>query len=344
MPCSAVIAVDAMGGDAGPLPVIRGVARAVRRHPDVRFLLAGDESALGRHIRRCRLPSRSYRLVHAEDTVHMDDTPGAALRRRESTSMWAAIRQVAQSEARVAVSCGNTGALAVMASTALKTLPGAERPAIAALWPSRERGRFAVMLDMGAHYTATSGELTAYSLMGAAYARLALDVERPRVALLNIGTEKLKGHPEVREAGQRIAALAEEAGFQYIGFVEGDQITSNTADVIVTDGFSGNIALKTAEGIARLIREVIAASMRRNLFSRAAAVLAYPTIRGLRGWMDPRRLNGGVLLGLNGVVVKSHGKADAKGVEAALDLAIRVAERDLPRVILRELERLKPEP
>lgn len=326
------------------MPVLGGVARAARRNPEVHFILAGDEALLGRHVRRNRALSRSCSIVHAESTVSMTEPPGSALRRRESTSMWAAIQRVADSEAQAAVSCGNTGALGVMAATGLKTIPGAERPAIAALWPTRERGRLAVMLDMGAHYTATAEELTAYAVMGAVYARLALGVAQPRVALLNIGTEKLKGHPEVRQADERIAEIAGEADFQYVGFVEGDQITSNDADVIVTDGFSGNVALKTAEGIARLIRSVILASMRRNLFSRLAAVMAYPSIRGLRNWMDPRRLNGGVLLGLSGMVIKSHGRADAKGVEAALQLAIRVAEGDLPQVLAQELGRLAPKP
>lgn len=340
----AVIAVDAMGGDEGPSPVIAGVARAARRNPGVRFVLVGDQAVISRHMKRYRSLAHCCQIVHAESTVSMTEPPGVALRRRETTSMWGAIQEVAESRAQAVVSCGNTGALAVMAATALKTIPGAERAAIAALWPTRERRRLAVMLDMGAHYTASAEELTAYAVMGSVYARLALDVGQPKVALLNIGTEKLKGHPEVRQADKRIGEIADQAGFSYVGFVEGDQITSNDADVIVTDGFSGNVALKTAEGIARLIRAVIVSTMKRNIFSRLAAVMAYPSIRGLRNWMDPRRLNGGVLLGLNGVVVKSHGRADAKGVEAALQLTIRVAEGNLPQVLMQELAKLKTAP
>ncbi len=340
-----VIAVDAMGGDAGPLPVIRGIERTGRRFPSVRFILSGDEQLLKRHMGKSRILTSRCTVRHAPAVVEMTEAPGAAFRRREATSMWGAIQCVANGDAAVAMSCGNTGALAVLAATGLKTLAGSARPAIAALWPSKKRGKLTVMLDMGAHYTATPEELRAYGIMGAAYARIALGVQRPRVALLNIGAEKLKGHPEVREADKLIADLAKrpDATFDYIGFVEGDQITANIADVIVTDGFTGNVALKTAEGIARFIREVITVNMRKNLLSRFAVVLAYPSFRGIRNWMDPRRLNGGVLLGLNGVVVKSHGRADAKGVEAALSIAIRVAERNLPAVISRELQNLSPD-
>lgn len=340
-----VVAVDTLGGDAGPAPVVAGVARISRQLPEVRFILVGDEAELARLLRRRRAVARRCTLRHAPDAVAMTEKPGAAFRRRENTSMWNTIGCVAGGEAQVAMSCGNTGALAVMAMAGLKTLPGATRPAIAALWPTRTRGRLAVMLDMGAHYSATSEELRDFGIMGALYARVVLGSDRPRIALLNIGTEHLKGHPEVREAANLLGALAEQPGsqFEYVGFVEGNDITGNSADVIVTDGFTGNVALKTAEGIARLVREVIYATMRKNLLSRLAGALAYPSFRGLRNWMDPRRLNGGVLLGLNGIVVKSHGRADAKGVEAALRVAIRVAEQDLRTAMSRELEHFAQE-
>ena len=341
MPSSRVIAVDAMSGDNGPRPVLRGLAAASRKAPEIRFILTGPEARLRKMMARRRHLAERCEIRDAPEVVEMTESLASALRRRESTSMWRAIRCVRDGEASVALSCGNTGALGAMAVSALKTIPGVDRPAIAALWPTRRRGRFNVMLDMGAHHSATAEELRAYAIIGAEYARLGLDVARPRVALLNIGEERSKGHPDVRVAGDLIAefAASADAPFEYVGFVEGDSITSDIADVIVTDGFTGNVALKTAEGIARFIRDVITTTMRRNLLNRAVALLAYPTLRSLRDRMDPRRMNGGVLLGLNGVVVKSHGRSDARGIEAAVGLAARVVERDLPLAISRELAR-----
>lgn len=344
MSTPSVIAVDAMSGDAGPLPVVRGMERLHRRTPELRFVLSGDETVLERLLRRRRSLRARCDIRHAPDIIQMTESPRAAYGRRESTSMWHAIGAVVDGTASVAISCGNTGALAVMATAALKSAASSVRPAIAALWPTRTRNKFTVMLDMGAHYTATAEELRSYAIMGAEYARAAMDVEHPRLALLNIGAEKLKGHPEVREADELISQLGadERSPYQYIGFVEGDQLTADLADVIVTDGFTGNVALKTAEGIARFIRDVISATMRRNILSRAAAMLAYPTFRGLRNRLDPRRMNGGVLLGLNGVVVKSHGRADSRGIEAALELAHRVAKHDLPQQIATRLQQFAP--
>ncbi len=335
----AAIAVDAMGGDDGPAPVIRGIERVCRTNSSVRFVLAGDEAVLGRTISRRSPIQGRHAIRHAPDTVAMDAKAARALRDREGTSMWAAIAAVVAGEARVAVSCGNTGALSLMAATALKTVDGAPRPAIAALWPTTTRNKSTVMLDMGAHYMATGPDLLAYAVMGSEYARAALKVERPRIALLNIGSEKMKGRPEVREADGLLSdlAAADGARFEYVGFAEGNEITQDVADVIVTDGFSGNVALKTAEGVADFIRTAITTAVKANPLARLAVLPAYASFRGFRKQIDPRRLNGGVLLGLNGIVVKSHGRADARGIEAAVDLAIRVSERNLPALIAREL-------
>ena len=326
------IAVDVMGGDAGPGPVLRGIARACRRHPAVRFVLAGDETVLRRSLsRRSPLQGR-FHIRHAPEAVDMGAKAARALRERSGTSMWESIRAVVENEAGVAVSCGNTGALTLMAAAALKTVAGAPRPAIAALWPTRTRDKWTVMLDMGAHYTATGRDLCAYAAMGSEYARAALKIDRPRIAVLNIGTEKVKGKFEVREADGLLSGLAADPAmrFDYVGYVEGNQITQDVADVIVTDGFSGNVALKTAEGVATFIGSAISSAVRANPLTRLALLPAYASFRGFRNRIDPRRLNGGVLLGLNGVVVKSHGRADAKGIEAAISLAIRVGERSLP--------------
>ena len=343
------IAVDAMGGDNGPLPVIRGIARVCRQNPTVQFVLAGDEAVIARAISRRSPLAGRYETRHAPQTVAMDAKAARAYRDREGTSMWEAINAVVEGSARVAVSCGNTGALTVMAAAALKTLSGAPRPAIAALWPTTTRDKSTVMLDMGAHYMATGRDLCAYAVMGSEYARAALKVPRPRIAVLNIGAEKGKGRHEVRDADGLLSKLSAdpEARFDYVGFAEGNQITQDVADVIVTDGFSGNVALKTAEGVANFIRTAIMTAVRGNPLASLLLLPAYASFRGFRNRIDPRRLNGGVLLGLNGVVVKSHGRADAKGIEAAIDLAIQVSESNVPAQIARELaafeQRLVPE-
>ena len=339
MTAKTTVAIDVMGGDDGPLPVIRGIARVCRRNPTVRFVLAGDEAVIRAAISRRSPIADRYETRHAPATVAMGAKAARALRDRDGTSMWAAINAVVEGSARVAVSCGNTGALTVMAATALRTLAGAPRPAIAALWPTTTRDKSTVMLDMGAHYTATGRDLCAYAAMGSEYARAALKTSRPRIALLNIGAEKAKGRHEVREADNLLSELSAnpDARFEYVGFAEGNQITQDIADVIVTDGFSGNVALKTAEGVANFIRTAITTAVRGNPLARLALLPAYASFHGFRTRIDPRRLNGGVLLGLNGIVVKSHGRADAKGIEAAIDLAIRVSERNLPALIAQEL-------
>lgn len=339
MSVTVTIAVDAMGGDTGPGPVLRGLSRICRLHSQARFVLAGDKTVIERAMPRFSQMHGRYRIRHAPKTVHMDCSAARALRDREGTSMWETIRAVTEDGADVAVSSGNTGALAVMAAAGLQTLEGTLRPAIAALWPTVTPNKSTVMLDMGAHYIATDRELCSYAAMGVEYARAALQVERPRIALLNIGREKTKGRPEIREADRLLSGFAADgkAGFDYVGYVEGNEITTDAADVIVTDGFSGNIALKTAEGVANFVRTALSNAMRANPLLRLAILPAYASFRGFRKRIDPRHLNGGVLLGLNGIVIKSHGSADAKGVAAAIDLAIRVSERNLPTLIAREL-------
>jgi glycerol-3-phosphate acyltransferase PlsX len=242
-----------------------------------------------------------------------------------STSMWSAIEAVRAGEAPVAVSCGNTGALMLMSMTRLRKIEGVNRPAIACLWPSRNPSGFNVMLDVGADLRADAEDLLQYALMGASYARNGLDLSRPRVGLLNVGTEDHKGRAEIKVAADLIARVAPAADFDFVGFVEGVDLPSDKVDVIVTDGFTGNVALKTGEGTARMIRELMGEAFRYSPLSRIAALLAYTSLRRLSKRIDPRRVNGGVFLGLNGTVVKSHGGADATGVAAAIKLAARLA-------------------
>jgi phosphate acyltransferase len=268
---------------------------------------------------------RRVTVRHADRVVSMQDKPSHVMRHGDGTSMWSCIDSIKQGEASVAVSCGNTGALMAIAMLRLRRLPGINRPAIASLWPSRNPGGFNVMLDMGADVKAEAGDLLQFAMMGASYARNGLGLSRPRVGLLNVGTEEHKGRAELKEAHELLGPQSVAGGFDFIGFVEGSDIPSDRVDVIVTDGFTGNVALKTGEGTAKLISDFLREEFNASVFSRLAALFALSTLKRLQKRMDPRRANGGVFLGLNGTVVKSHGSADATGVAAAIGLARQLA-------------------
>jgi glycerol-3-phosphate acyltransferase PlsX len=323
-----VISVDAMGGDNGPVAVVAGLAESAKANSEIGFILHGDETVLAPLL--ARHPELTDRCIlrHAPRVVTMNDKPSQVMRSGEGTSMWSCIESVRAGEAEVAVSCGNTGALMAVAMIRLRKLPGVTRPAIACLWPSRNPVGFNVMLDVGADVKAEPEDLLQYALMGASYARNGLNLKRPRVGLLNVGTEEHKGRPELKQALERMPELAEIGGFEFVGFVEGGDIPSNRVDVIVTDGFNGNIALKTGEGTAKLISDFLREAFNSNLLSKLGALLALGPLRRLQKRIDPRRVNGGVFLGLNGTVVKSHGSADATGVSAALKLAFTLAKSD----------------
>ncbi|KIT17767.1 phosphate acyltransferase PlsX [Jannaschia aquimarina] len=320
-PSRGVLSVDAMGGDLGPEVVIAGLARAVKRTPAMRFLVHGDTAVLEPLVAKRRGLSDHVTLRHADRVVAMSDKPSQVMRTGQGTSMWSAIEAVRDGEAETVVSCGNTGALMLVSTLRLRKLPGVNRPAIAILWPSRNPAGFNVMLDVGADIKADADDLMQYALMGMSYARNGLGLERPRVGLLNVGTEENKGRAELREAHDMIEGVAEENGFDFAGFVEGGDIPGDVVDVIVTDGFTGNVALKTGEGTARFVRDMLGEAFGATLLSKAAALLAMASLKRLSKRIDPRRVNGGVFLGLNGTVVKSHGSADETGVAAAIDLA-----------------------
>jgi glycerol-3-phosphate acyltransferase PlsX len=319
----AVISIDAMGGDRGPGPVVAGMAISARKNPDIRFIVHGDEQALTRLLRRRPGLSDRVEVRHAPETVPMDAKPSRIMRKARGTSMMGALQAVASGEASVAVSCGNTGALMAVSMLALRRAPGVDRPAIAVFWPSTGPAGHNIVLDVGADIRAEPKNLLQYAVMGAEYARLGLEIPRPRVGLLNVGSEESKGGEDLHRAAELIAAAAIRPGaeFSYIGFVEGGDILSDRVDVIVTDGFTGNIALKTAEGTAKLISDSLRDAFKHSLLSRLAALAAWSSLRRLKKRIDPRRVNGGVFLGLNGSVVKSHGSADATGVAAAIKLA-----------------------
>lgn len=321
-----VISVDAMGGDKGPAAMVAGLASFAGSNDRVSFILHGRSKELNPLLEKRRELAGRVEIRHAKGVITMEDKPSQVLRTGRKTSMWSAIDSVRSGEAAACVSCGNTGALMALSVIRLRKLPGVYRPAIGVLWPSRNAQGLNVMLDAGADVKADERDLLQYALMGASYARNGLDLERPRVGLLNVGTEEFKGRPEMQAANDLISENASGASFDYVGFVEGSDIPGDRCDVIVTDGFTGNIALKTGEGTASLIGDFLRAAFRHTLLSRLASVLAYPSLRRLRKRIDPRQVNGGVFLGLNGTVVKSHGGADALGVAAAIKLAAQLAE------------------
>jgi glycerol-3-phosphate acyltransferase PlsX len=337
MPDKIRIALDAMGVDHGPSVVVPGAALALDRHPDSEFIMFGDEAIIVPVLDAHPKLKAVSRVVHTTVAIRMDDKPSQALRYgRWKSSMWLALDAVKKHEADVAISAGNTGALMAMARFNLKMLEGVERPAIAAIWPTNKGD--AVVLDLGASIGADAHHLVNLAIMGSAMARVLFDLEKPTVGLLNIGVEEVKGLEEVKDAG---ALLRERpsAEYDYIGFVEGDDIGKGTADVIVTEGFTGNIALKAAEGTARQLAQYLRAAMNRTWRSRLGYLLARPAFQALRDKMDPRKSNGGVFLGLNGIVIKSHGGTDAEGFASAVDMGYDMARYDLLARINRSFAR-----
>lgn len=323
-----VISVDAMGGDAGVSAVITGMAIAAKDNPEVRFVVHGDEAEICKCLKRKSDLAARTEVVPTTGVVNMDDKPSWVLRNGKQTSMWATIEAVRNGKAGAAVSCGNTGALMMISMVRLRKTPGVDRPAIAILWPSQNPSGHNIMLDAGADIRATPQDLLKYAIMGASYARNGLNLPHPRVGLLNVGTEEFKGRSELHEASALISAAADDSDFDFVGYVEGSDLASSRVDIIVTDGFTGNIALKTGEGTAKLVRNLAEEVFTRNIGARIAAMMAVRSLKKLSRKIDPRRVNGGVFLGLNGTVVKSHGGADAVGVAAAIRLAIRLVQHD----------------
>jgi phosphate acyltransferase len=329
------ISIDAMGGDHGPSVVIPGAAAALERHPDAHFVIYGQEQAVMPVLNQHPKLKAASTFHHCDVVVQMDDKPSQALRKgRWKSSMWLAIEAVKKGEADVCVSAGNTGALMAMATFCLRTMANIDRPAIAGLWPTL-RGE-SVVLDVGASIGADAQRLIDIAVMGSALARIVFDVASPSVGLLNVGVEEIKGVEEVKAAG-KIMRETPVPGLTYAGFVEGDDIGKGTVDVVVTEGFSGNIALKTAEGTAKQIGEYLKAAMGRSIMSKIGYLFARRAFAALKEKMDPRRANGGVFLGLNGIVIKSHGGADALGFAAAVDMGYDMVKHDLQAKIAETL-------
>jgi glycerol-3-phosphate acyltransferase PlsX len=316
-PATYTLAIDAMGGDGAPAVVIEGLQIAAERHPAARFLLVGDEPRLRPLLSRHKRADAACTIRHTPDVIGGDMKPTAALRARNA-SMRLAIDAVANGEAAGVVSAGNTGALLTLAKIVIKTLPGIDRPAMAGIGPSA-RGDV-VMLDLGANVACDVRNLVEFAVMGDVFARTVLGLTAPTIGLLNVGSEELKGDDRVREAAEVIRES--HIGPQFHGFVEGHDIAAGTTDVVVTDGFTGNIALKTGEGALKLVGDLLRQVFTGSWAGRLAYLLARPGLDRLREWLDPRRYNGAVMLGLNGVVVKSHGGTDAQGFAHAVDVAM----------------------
>ena len=332
------IAVDAMGGDEGVRVMVEGAALARRRHDRFKFLLVGDEKRIEAALDTHPGMRGASEILHCEDVVGGDEKPTQALRRAKTTSMGLAVNAVKKGQAGAAVSAGNTGALMAMSKLALRTLPGIDRPALAALMPTLGDNDV-IMLDLGANTEADARNLVQFAIMGAAYSRIVTGLEMPRVRLLNIGTEETKGTDALRRAAAQLQA-ATGLALSFDGFVESDKINRGEVDVVVTDGFSGNIALKAIEGTARFVTDLLRRAFTSSVRSKIGFLVSRPATELLRHHLDPNNHNGAVFLGLNGVVVKSHGSANALGVANAVTVAARLLEDDLTHRISADLAAL----
>ena len=328
-----------MGGDKAPEAIIQGARRVLKEFPATRFIFYGRAPVIAPLIARNRVLARASEVVHAATVIAMDEKPSVALRQGKDSSMRAAVDAVAKGKACAMVSAGNTGALMATAKIVLKTLPGIYRPAITATVPSKHRP--VVLLDMGANLECTADYLVQFAVMGDAYARAVMGHAAPRIGLLNVGSEEMKGHDEVKEAHKMLRSG--NYPIEYHGFVEGNDILEGTTDVVVTDGFTGNIALKTAEGASRLIYTTLKSAFEKSTMAKLGYLLARPALRVALKRFDPRKLNGAILLGLNGIVVKSHGGADGKSFANAIKVAIAMAENNVNEKIIAELARVKPD-
>lgn len=329
------IALDAMGGDHGPHVVVPAALKALAEFSDIHLILVGDKARLEKELAAIgKAPSDRLRIHHAAQVVGMDEPPTQALRNKKDSSMRVAINLVKHQQADACVSAGNTGALMATARYVLKTLPGIDRPAIITAIPAIKGHTH--MLDLGANVDCSASHLYQFAVMGSELASAVDNVSNPRVGLLNIGEEDIKGNDQVKEA----AHMLEQSHLNYIGFVEGNDIYCGDVDVVVCDGFVGNVALKTSEGVARMVSHYMRAEFKRGLLSRLAALVAMPVLRKFRGRIDPRAYNGASLLGLQGVVIKSHGGADAVAFENAIRIARIEARKRVPQRIDKRLGEL----
>lgn len=327
------IALDAMGGDHGPSIIVPAASLALREFPDIHLILVGDEDQIRHEIDKHGLQEESRLSIHhASEVVEMDESPVHALKKKKDSSMRVAINLVKDGTVQACVSAGNTGALMATSKFVLKTIKGISRPAICTILPSISG--HTLMLDLGANIECTAENLYEFAIMGSVLAQSVEGVDKPSVGLLNIGSEATKGNEIIKAASQLIA----DSGLNYYGFVEGNDIYRGTVDVVVADGFVGNVSLKTGEGLASLVVHVLRKEFGKNLITKIAGIIALPVLRSVRKILDPRRYNGASLLGLNGIVVKSHGGADTSSFFNAIKIANIEIEKDVPKRISRVIE------
>lgn len=336
-----VLSIDGMGGDNAPDIVVEGVDIVARKRNGVRFLIHGDEARLKALLEKYPEAKAVSEIVPAEKAIGMEIKPSQALRQGKGSSLWNAVAAVETGQAHAVVSAGNTGAYMAIAMFRLRTMEGVHRPALAARWPAANGG-YVVILDVGANVEANGEQLVEFAIMGEAFQRAVSGKERPTVGLLNVGSEDQKGHEEIRTAARLIRESGVDMDFR--GFAEGDDISKGTVDVVVTDGFTGNIALKTGEGTARLVGQLLRESLTSGILAKLGALIAYPALKQLRARMDPGTFNGALFLGLNGLVVKSHGSANGSGYAAAIGVAEKMARSHYREEIARNLERLSRAP
>lgn len=334
---SVKIAVDAMGGDFGPAEIIPALNLIIDGRPDVRFLVFGDKAVIAPYLEKYPNLKSRIDLTHTEKTIKNDDKPSLALRASKGTSMRMAIEAVQSGDAAAVVSAGNTGALMALAKMVLKTVPGIHRPAIASVMPGLKGD--SIMLDLGANVLVDGDNLVQFAVLGSIFARAHKKITRPTVGILNVGSEETKGPDHVRKASEILAKV--DFPGEYKGFVEGDDITAGVVDVIVADGYAGNIALKTAEGVGKLTKHYFTESFTSNPLAMLGGLFAYFSIRSLKKRMDPRLYNGGVFLGLNGVCIKSHGGADALAFSSAVILAVRLAREGYIDQVVKDIAHLQ---
>ena len=322
------ISIDCMGGDDNLSDIISGVNGYYTENKTDLFLLHGDKRKIEPHLRNYKQLALNCKLIHTEKYIEMNDKPAQTIRSGRKSSMWNAIESVKKTKANVVVSCGNTGSLMAISTFLLRRLPGVKRPAIAIFWPSLSQTGFNIVLDAGADIKAQPSDMVTYANFGSTICNKVFNIEKPKVGLLNVGTEAHKGDDQMRKASLLLQNDATFNGYDYCGFVEGSDFSSNKVDVIVTDGFTGNIALKTAEGTANLIKQFFVEEFKSSAKGIISGLIFRGNLQKLKEKMDPRRLNGGVFVGLNGLVIKSHGSSDSKSFYSALKLAKNVCRSD----------------
>lgn len=333
MSVSQIIALDAMGGDFGPEVIIPGAAAAQAKRPDIGFLFFGDAAQITPLLSKYPALKSVSDVVHTDKKIASSDKPSAAIRASKDSSMRLAIESVADGRAGSVISAGNTGALMALSKMILKTLPGIERPAIASVFPTMENPT--VMLDLGANLECDENVLVQFALLGATYARVVMGIETPTVGLLNVGTEDMKGHEEVRAAAAMLSSIRFHG--RYHGFVEGNDITKGTVNVVVTDGFTGNVALKTAEGTGKFTSHILKEAFGSSLFAKMGYILASGAMKRVKSRLDPQKYNGGMFLGLNGVAVKSHGSSNVVGTENAILVAANLVSNGFNKRVAAEI-------